>query len=56
MLPTGHLRSGYVWGLFFLLEDKQTFKEGGDAVARGPPNGHPQWLARALNGTDYDLK
>ena len=26
VLPTGHLGRGYLWGLFFPLGDKQTFK------------------------------
>ena len=56
MLPTGHLGRGYLWGLFFPLGDKQTFKEGGEAVAGGPPYRYPQWLARALNSAIYDVK
>ena len=56
MLPTGHLGKGYLWGLFFLLEDKQTFKKGGEAVAAGSPDRYPLWLARALNSAIYDVK
>ena len=56
MLPTGHLGKGYLWGLFFLLEDKQTFKKGGEAVAAGSPYRYPLWLARALNSAFYDVK
>ena len=41
MLPTGHLGKGYLWGLFFLLEDKQTFKLEGEAVAAGSPYRYP---------------
>ena len=56
MLPTGHLGRGYLWGLFFPLGERQTFKEGGEVVAGGPPDHYPQWLARALNSTIYDVK
>ena len=56
MLPTGHLGKGHLWGLFFLLEDKQTFKWGGEAVAAGSPYRYPLWLARALNSAIYDVK
>ena len=56
MLPTGHLGKGYLWGLFFLLEDKQTFKKGGEAVAAGSAYRYPLWLARALNSAIYEVK
>ena len=56
MLPTGHLERGYLWGFFFPLGDKQTFKEGGEAVAGGPPDRYRQWLAHALNSAIYDVK
>ena len=56
MLPTGHLGRGYLWGLFFPLGDKQTFKQGGEAVAGGSPYRYPLWLARALNSAIYDVK
>ena len=45
MLPTGHLGRGNLWGLFFPLGDKQTFKDR-----------YSQWLARALNNVFYDVK
>ena len=56
MLPTGHLGRGYLRGLFFLFEDKQTFKKGGEAVAAESPYRYPLWLARALNSAFYDVK
>ena len=56
MLPTGHLGKGYFWGFFFLLEGKQTFKKGGEAVAAGSHYRYPLWLARALNSAIYDVK
>ena len=40
----------------FPLGDKQTFKEGGDAVAVRCPNHHSQWLPSALNRAIYDVK
>ena len=56
MLPIGHLGRGYLWGLFFPLRNKQTFKEGFEAVAGGLPDRYPQWLARALNNPFDDVK